>query len=242
MNPSRIIPIGIDHLLIEYEEKIDPVVNATVSQLWKSIEAQNWPGLIAMIPAYRSLLVQFDPTQWVAADLEQQIRGLLPKGEASDATSGRSITLPVLYGGKHGPDLQDVAKYNNLTANQVIDIHQGGSYRVYMLGFNPGYPYLGGLDPRLAIPRLKQPRTRVPAGSVAIGGEQTGVYSTASPGGWRLIGHTPVPLFDVKLENPVLLRPGDSVRFRRVDQQEYDSIIMQIENGSYQIEMAGDNR
>ena len=237
MRPQRIAPIGINYLLIEYEDKIDPIINAAVSQVWQTIESKNWQGIIGMIPTYRSLLIHFDPAVWSTKELIGQVEQALPKTQSTVKQNNRQVIIPVLYGGEHGPDLEDVANLNNLTAPEVIDIHENGKYRVYMLGFNPGYPYMGGLDPRLATPRLEQPRTKVPAGSVAIGGEQTGIYSTTSPGGWRIIGHTPVPLFDAKLSDPVLLRAGDNIKFKSITEQEYNDIVKQIADGNYEIQI-----
>ncbi len=242
MKPERIVPIGINYLLIEYPEKIAPEINAAVSQFWKQIEEQNNEGIVSIIPTYRSLLVEYDPLTWQPTDLQTKIEDIVRHNEGDAmVTAGRLVSLPVLYGGEHGPDLADVAVYNDLTPTEVIKIHTANTYRVYMLGFNPGYPYMGGLDPRIAMPRLEVPRTKVPAGSVAIGGEQTGVYSTISPGGWRLIGHTPIPLFDPQLADPVLLRPGDNIRFQSITEEDYQHIVDQVRDGSYKLKIsAGD--
>ena len=244
MNPDRIIPVGIDHLLVEYENIIDPVVNTAVSRLAQQLMACEWVGIEGIIPTYRSLLIQFDPLTYTAAELTRKIEDLIRSYDSEIiAVADRQLEIPVLYGGDHGPDLADVAQYNGLTPTEVIEIHEQGVYRVYMLGFNPGYPYMGGLDKRISMPRLEIPRTKVPAGSVAIGGEQTGVYSNDSPGGWRLIGHTPVRLFNPKLADPVLFRAGDTVRFHSVDQAQYDKIKAQIDAGTYQVRvtMGGDH-
>lgn len=243
MHPQRIAPIGINYLLIEYENKIDPVINEAVTQLWQTIKSKKWQGIIAMTPTYRSLLVHFDPEVWTTSNLTENIKQVLPNTQSKLTENSRLVIIPVLYGGEHGPDLEDVAKINNLTVSEVVDIHENGEYRVYMLGFNPGYPYMGGLDSRLATARLEQPRTKVPAGSVAIGGEQTGIYSTTSPGGWRIIGHTPVPLFDSKLTNPVLLQSGDNIKFKSINQQQYNNIVKEVANGDYQIQIvAGESK
>ena len=243
MHPQRIAPIGINYLLIEYENKIDPVINEAVIQLWQTIKSKKWQGIIAMIPTYRSLLVHFDPEVWTTNKLTENINQILPNTQSKSAENSRLVIIPVLYGGEHGPDLEDVAKINKLTVPEVVNIHENGEYRVYMLGFNPGYPYMGGLDSRLATARLAQPRTKVPAGSVAIGGEQTGIYSTTSPGGWRIIGHTPVPLFDSKLANPVLLQSGDNIKFKSINQQQYNNIVKEVANGDYQIQIiAGESK
>jgi inhibitor of KinA len=153
--------------------------------------------------------------------------------KADEIGKNRLVKIPVLYGGEKGPDIADVARINNLREQDVIEIHKSQTYRVYMLGFNPGFPYMGGLDKRIATPRLDEPRTKVPAGSVAIGGEQTGIYSITSPGGWRLIGHTPLELFNPKANDPTLLRAGDDIVFYQVNLDEYQQIENEVKNNTY---------
>ena len=145
--------------------------------------------------------------------------------------------IPMAYGGEHGPDLGDVADHNGLSPQDVIDIHSGTGYRVFMLGFAPGFPYLGGMDERIACPRLQTPRVRVPAGSVGIAESQTGVYPNDSPGGWRIIGRTPVKLFDPNAEPPAAILPGSKVVFDPVSESEYQSIAGEVESGNYKIEI-----
>lgn len=237
MQPDRIVAIGVNYMLVEYPEKIDAQVNRAVHRLRRALLDMNLMDIEGMIPTYRSLLIQYNPIRLSAEELHAKIDHALAQEHTAMQLSGRSIVLPVLYGGEKGPDLKELATWNHLSAEEVIKIHTGGSYQVYMIGFNPGYPYLGGLDPRIAMPRRDVPRTHVPAGSVAIGGEQTGVYSTNSPGGWQIIGHTPVPLFNPDLATPVLLEPGDMIKFKSVTEDEYHHICRLVEKQVYEVEM-----
>jgi KipI family sensor histidine kinase inhibitor len=158
-------------------------------------------------------LIDFDPRRRNLSDVESLIREKMSGPPKGGELQCRLIEIPVRYGGADGPDLEDVARHTGLTPEGVIERHASVEYLVYFLGFSPGFPYLGGMPAELATPRLSTPRKRVPAGSVAIGGAQTGIYSVESPGGWRLIGHTPLPLFDPSHHPPAFLQMGDSIRF-----------------------------
>lgn len=216
----RILPVGDAALTIEFGSVIDPTINQKVFALEETIHEHNLPGIIEMVPSYRSLLVLFDPYTAEFSTLRQHITEFFPLEEKHVAVHQRDIKIPVSYGGENGPDLDFVAEHNNLTPQQVIDIHTSRSYPVYMMGFTPGFPYLGEMDSRIAAPRLENPRTFVPAGSVGIAGEQTGVYSIDSPGGWRLIGKTNLALFNPDSPNPFLLSPGDRIQFVQVKEGE----------------------
>ena len=176
------------------------------------------PGVIECVPGFTSLTVHYDP---LAAPLERALPALLGGLEEGREGEGRWVEIPVCYGGDAGPDLEAVAALHGLAADEVVALHAAAEYRVHLIGFVPGFPYLGGLDPRLHTPRRDTPRTAVPAGSVGIGGGQTGIYPIESPGGWQLIGRTPAALFDVRRDPPSLLRAGDHVRFRPVDADEF---------------------
>ncbi len=165
-------------------------------------------------PAYASILVDFDPRSTRHAEIERAAEDLFAVAREAPAPETRTVEIPVRYGGEFGPDLETVAQLTGHTPEEVIAIHSGAEYLVYFLGFSPGFPYLGGLAESIAAPRLETPRRRVPAGSVAIGGRQTGVYPMASPGGWRIIGRTAMRLFDAAADPPALLRMGDRVRFK----------------------------
>lgn len=215
----KILPAGDSAVLVEFGEVIDPDVNSRVYALFDSVEKSLGDKVIEMIPTYRSLLVVYNPIEITLGEMSDQVGGLLDgiQGESDWSATREIIELPVVYGGEDGPDLYHVAEHAGISPQEVIDIHSGTGYLVYMLGFAPGFPYLGGLDERIACPRLTTPRVKVPAGSVGIAESQTGVYPNASPGGWQLIGRTAVPLFDVQRENPSLIKPGAEVRFVPVD-------------------------
>jgi KipI family sensor histidine kinase inhibitor len=190
---------------------------------WLSENLLGWPEIRNIHPAYASVLVEFDALQLTHAEIERRIRALKETIDPS-AAEGRLITIPVCYGGESGPDLAWVAAHNGLTPEQVIAIHSSADYLVYFLGFSPGFPYLGGMPSSIAAPRLSSPRKHVPVGSVAIGGDQTGVYPVSSPGGWRIIGKTPVRLFGVDRDPPALLALGDRVRFTPIAEDQFERV------------------
>jgi KipI family sensor histidine kinase inhibitor len=208
--PPRLHLLGDAALLCELPA---PATLAQQQRIWALAEqARQWPGVGETLPGMNNLTLTFDPT---AIDLDTLTAHVLHAWPtlASGAIEGRRIDIPVAYGGEHGPDLADVAAHTGLTPAEVVRRHSGGEYIVYLLGFLPGFAFMGGLPPELATPRRAEPRTAVPARSVGIGGEQTGIYPLVSPGGWQLIGRTPLELFDPAAEPPTLLRPGDRVRF-----------------------------
>jgi KipI family sensor histidine kinase inhibitor len=175
-------------------------------------------GILNVHPAYASVLVDFDPRLLTHAMVETLVRQQWAAHRDEAAPQPRAIEIPVCYGGEFGPDLGDVAQHTGLSVERVIELHSAADYLVYFVGFSTFFPYLGGLPPQLATPRLAAPRKHVPLGSVAIGGGQAGIYPLASPGGWRLIGRTPMPLFDLNNEPPPVLRMGDHVRFLAIDE------------------------
>lgn len=211
-------PVGERMLLLRLGAHIDPTLNVRVHALAAALREAGLDGVIDLVPAYASLAVHYDPLAWDDGReapwrrLERALR-VCAAAPASAPTS-RCIEIPVRYGGEDGPDLEHVAGHAGFEAGEVIRRHAGATYRVAMLGFAPGFPYLLGLDPLLQLPRRAEPRLRVPAGSVAIGGAQTGIYPRELPGGWHLVGRTPLSLFDPVREPPCLLAPGDEVRFR----------------------------
>ena len=170
-------------------------------------------GIRNLHPAFASVLIDFDPRRRSRAEIESIVRQKMAEPVEARHPEGRLVEIPVHYGGELGPDLESVARHTRLSADHVVELHTSVEYRVYFLGFSPGCPYLGGMPPELATPRLPAPRKRGPVGSVAIGGAQTGIYSVESPGGWRLIGRTELRLFDAAAEPPALLQMGDRVRF-----------------------------
>ncbi|MCL2789238.1 MAG: 5-oxoprolinase subunit PxpB [Desulfobulbus sp.] len=203
-------------LIAVYGDGIDPAINESVRRMSALIEAMRHPAIEAVVPSYCTLAVHYDPDQIDPAALSSLLGDLA--AHAKEAAVPRAITveIPICYGGEFGPDLDAVAAHNRLALEEIIRLHSGSSYRIYAIGFTPGFCYLGGLDPRLHTPRLATPRLQVPAGSVGIAGAQTGIYPQASPGGWQLIGRTPLSLFAPEREPPVCYRPGDSIRFRPI--------------------------
>lgn len=208
--PPRLHPLGDAALLCELPA---PARLEVQQKIWAlAADALAWPGVGEALPGMNNLTLMFDPAQTDAETLGARILALWPRLQAT-AIAGREVKIPVAYGGEDGPDLADVAAHTGLSAAEVVKRHCAGHYVVYLLGFLPGFAFLGGLAPELATPRRAEPRTAVPARSVGIGGEQTGVYPLVSPGGWQLIGRTPLELFDPSAREPTLLRPGDRVRF-----------------------------
>ena len=211
--------LGDRALAVTLGEDISPEGNARVTAFCCALERARLPGVVEWVPSYGAVTVHYDPLTVGYDALCAALKGLRP--EAGTAEQGPLLTLPVCYGGDLGPDLPAVAAHCGLTPEEVIAIHSGGEYLVYMLGFLPGFPYMGGMDGRIAAPRLKTPRTAIPAGSVGIAGKQTGVYPLQSPGGWQLIGRTPLRLFDVNRRPQTLLSAGMRVRFAPITAAEF---------------------
>jgi len=208
---AQIVPAGPGALYVRVGEGMSEAVNDEVLRLSAAIRHGLPVGVFDVVPGYASVYVEFDPLRWSFRSLARAIRSSVIRFEPKPR--GRLVRIPVQYGGEFGPDLSDVATRNKLSEEEVITIHSSCWYRVYFLGFTPGFAFLGGMDPRIAAPRLARPRLRVPRGAVGIAGEQTGVYPVESPGGWRIIGRTMVRLYDPRNPPGVLLRPGDLVRF-----------------------------
>ncbi|MDH6169294.1 KipI family sensor histidine kinase inhibitor [Variovorax boronicumulans] len=208
--PPRLHLLGDAALLCELPA---PATLVQQQRIWAlAAQAREWPGVGEVLPGMNNLTLTFDPTAIELDALTAQVLQVWPKLSAK-AIEGRLVEIPVAYGGEHGPDLGDVAAHTGLTPAEVVRRHSAGEYVVYLLGFLPGFAFMGGLAPELATPRRAEPRTAVPARSVGIGGEQTGIYPLVSPGGWQLIGRTSLEMFDPAAESPTLLRPGDRVRF-----------------------------
>lgn len=206
-------PAGDSALRVAFGDEIDPEVNRRVHALAQLIQDDPIPGIGEAVPGYSVLLVHYDPLVIEVEQVENWLRQRAERVVVRLVRQPRRVEIPVYYGGEHGPDLKYVAEANDLRVEDVIRIHSSNEYPVYMMGFTPGFPYLGGMDPAIATPRLSTPRSLVPGGSVGIAGEQTGIYPVDSPGGWRIIGWTPLRLFDSRREPPFLFAPGDVVRF-----------------------------
>jgi KipI family sensor histidine kinase inhibitor len=232
------MPAGESALVIELGNRIDPDINQRVYELASAIERASLPVVQEVVPTYRSLLVRYDPLRATYADMAKSVQDVARTGLTGRAPRDQQRQLyeiAVLYGGDEGPDLAAVAEHAGISEEEVVSVHTRPAYRVYMLGFAPGFPYLGGLDPRISCPRLKTPRTRVPAGSVGIAESQTGIDPLSTPGGWQIIGRTPVPLFDPRRDPPVTITPGSFLRFVRVSRREAEDISKRVGDGRYEI-------
>jgi KipI family sensor histidine kinase inhibitor len=229
------VPAGDAALVVELGDLIDPVINRRVHQLTAVLRRAAVPGVLEVVPSYRSLLVYYDPLRLRLETLRARINEIHDTLGQAPATRARVVEIPTRYGGEYGPDLRDVAAHNGLSPDEVVAIHAGADYLVYMMGFSPGFTYLGGMSARIATPRLGTPRTLIPAGSVGIAQQQTGIYPTASPGGWRLIGRTPIALFDARRDPPTVLEPGDYLRFIPVDEARYRAVATQVAAGTFRL-------
>jgi len=221
-------PLGDHAVTITVGDSIDEATHRRVRAISAALDSHDIAGVVDQVPGFASLVVHYDPER-VAGDedeppyerLVSSLTDLLAHVGDETLPPTRTKEIPVCYGGELGPDLDDVARQHQMSTSNVIEIHTAGDYLVYMVGFMPGFAYLGGLDERLVTPRRTSPRTAVPAGTVGIGGQQTGVYPLVSPGGWNLIGRTPLRIFDVGREEPALLATGDRVRFRAISLAEF---------------------
>ncbi|WP_266206002.1 5-oxoprolinase subunit PxpB [Pontibacter kalidii] len=232
--PLLLCPLGDNAVALLFGETISPDIHRRILAVAQALEQQPFAGLVEFVPAFTSLTVYYDP--WVLSqqgkldaysEVVRQLGILVEQVQETHTKPARVVELPVVYGGIYGPDLEEVAEHAGLSTDEVVRIHSSGTYHVYMIGFAPGFPYLGGMDVRLSVPRKADPRNRIPAGSVGIAGAQTGVYSISTPGGWQLIGRTPLQLFNPGRDNPSLLQAGDEVRFVPISPEEF--LVMEEE-------------
>lgn len=222
MTDLRIVLAGDAALLVEFPARIDPAVSGRAVALARAVRSRCAASVRDVVVGYASVTIYFDPLHVDATVLEEELRQLaraLPDRAIED---GALIDVDVCYGGDLGPDLADVAAFANVTEDEVVRLHSATTYRVYIVGFVPGFPYMASVHPHLALPRRTTPRTRVPAGSVAIAAGQTGIYPIETPGGWHLIGRTRVKPYDDSRAEPFLFKPGDRVRFHPIDRMEFD--------------------
>jgi len=208
-------------LLVEYGDVIDPDVNNKVRSMAIIMEKESSKSVIETIPTYRSLLIIYDPAITNPTKLEKEILALEERISQIKIPPPDTVEIPVCYGGEFGPDIQFVADHNSITKDDVIRIHSGAEYQIYMIGFTPGFPFLGGLPKELHTPRLETPRSFVPERSVGIANNQTGIYPLASPGGWQLIGKTPLRLFAPEHSNPFIYKVGDRIKFKPISAEDY---------------------
>lgn len=221
----RFLPLGDAAVTVELGDEIGPAVHERVVEFASLVRRQSWTGVLDIVPTYRSVTVHVDPLRLDVSALMDLLRSLPRSASRRTLSSGTAHTIPVLYGGAGGPDLEDVAAFAGLSVAETVRLHASIEYRVYMLGFSPGFPYLGTVPKPIAMPRLPTPRTTVPAGSVGIAGSQTGIYPIATPGGWRLIGRTPLRLYRPADSSPFLFSPGDLVRFEPVGPEEFERLL-----------------
>ncbi len=219
----KFLPLGDSALTIEFANEISSEVNEKVRLSEEKIKRENIYGITEIVPTYRSLTIYYNPFRLSYEALLEHLQTIDFNSSKSHKNKKKIISVPVLYGGDSGPDLNNVADYCKLSIDEIIKIHSKNEYLIYMLGFMPGFPYLGGLDARLFVPRLPKPRLSIAGGSVGIGGEQTGIYPLKSPGGWQIIGRTPLKLFDINSDNPFLFKAGDYIKFVPISEDEFRS-------------------
>lgn len=244
LDDVKLLAAGEGGLVVEFGAIISPAINVCVQAFMQMVSGYKVNGIIEAVPSYCSVVIYFDPFKITRTSLTKQIEAILADLQLTKLGDlvRRVVHIPVCYGGVLGPDLDYVAKYTGLMVEQVIKLHAGQPYLVYMLGFTPGFPYLGGLSDLLIVPRQEKPRSRVPVGSVGIGGNQTGFYPIESPGEWWLIGRTPLKAFDPTRLEPFLLAPGDYVQFEAISLEEYFSIRHEVAQGTYQLKVSAEEQ
>jgi inhibitor of KinA len=231
----RFLSAGERALIVEFGDRVDRSLSDQVLRLNAIIAASALGGVVETVPTFRSVMVHYDPLVTSRGKLEEAIRGLLDRRDSSPAAA-RLWHVPVCYEGEFAPDLTDVSRRTGLSPNEVIALHSGTQFHVYMLGFLPGFPYMGDLPQELALPRRPDPRLRVPPGSISIATSLTAIYPYESPGGWHLIGTTPIRLFDAERARPALLTPGDAVRFQPIDPASFASTRRAVKTDRYEAE------
>ncbi|MBF4694427.1 5-oxoprolinase subunit PxpB [Fusibacter ferrireducens] len=222
-------------VLIEVGNTISEAIHYKIRGLVYSIEQCPCNGIVELIPAYNSILLIYDPLLITYEKMVAYLKAIESSVHEIELPPSEIVHMPTLYGGEYGEDIGYVASYNNLTVEEVVQIHSNGLYLIYMLGFTPGFPYLGGMSDAISTPRLSAPREKITKGSVGIAGNQTGIYPIDSPGGWQLIGRTPIVLFDPNREPAVLLRSGQYISFDPIEKDEYDEISRAVSAGTYQV-------
>lgn len=231
----RFLSAGDRALVVEFGRRVDRGLSERVLRLDEIIRSNPPVGIVETVPSFRSLAIYYDPLMTNRGELQRAIVPLLNL-EDNPRAGARLWHVPVCYEGEFAPDLAEVARLTQLTPNDVVTLHSGTRFHVYMLGFLPGFPYMGDLPPQLALQRRADPRLRVPAGSISIATSLSAIYPYESPGGWHLIGATPIRIFDPERPKPALFAPGDAVRFQLIDAGAYASIRRAVETRSFQVE------
>ena len=233
-NKIKLLTAGDSSILLQFGNTIDPAINRKIAATVQLMREQHINGVTDVIPALCFLLINYDPRVISYEQIKRRMEALVKIDVTAGDTRKRVFEIPVCYGGEYGPDIRNIADHAGLSVEEVIQIHTSRDYLIYMLGFLPGFTYLGGLDERIHTPRLANPRIRIPAGSVGIGGSQTGIYPMDSPGGWQLMGMTPVKTYDPDREVPILVEAGDYIRFVAIDEDEFHRIKELVDKNEYQ--------
>ena len=233
MSYPQIKITGDTSVAVVFGNEISTDINTKIRAFDEALAEEQIDGVYETVPTYCSLTIHYAPEKIRYEALQERLEALLAVSHKAQKLNTIVMEIPVVYGGEYGPDLETVAAHNGMSTEDVIRIHSGAEYLIYMLGFTPGFSYMGGMDESIATPRLKTPRVLIPAGSVGIAGKQTGIYPIDSPGGWQLIGRTPVKLYDAHRDTPILLDAGLHVKFIPIDEAEYKRIETRIEQGRY---------
>jgi KipI family sensor histidine kinase inhibitor len=226
-------PLGDTAFIVRFGDEISVQIHNKLKGYKSRVEQAGIKGVTAVVPAYTDLMVCYNPVVISYSDLLSELKQLCNETEHEGIKQSRLVKIPVLYGGDYGPDIEEVASYNNISVEEVIRLHSSARYLIYMLGFTPGFCYLGGLPDKIATPRKAEPRKKIDAGSVGIAGMQTGIYPIDSPGGWQLIGRTPVEVFNIDRKPEVLFEAGNYIQFVPVTKSEYDDILFRVGNNAY---------
>ncbi len=240
-NRVRFLLSGDSSIVVEFGNEISKDINSKIRKLMNSLENEkdNLKEITEVVPTYRSLLISYNPCISNFKTLKEKVEKLLSLSEISEENEEINlIEIPTLYNDEFGVDLAYVAEHNGLSKEEVINIHTGTDYLVYMLGFMPGFTYLGGMSEKIATPRLSSPRLKILPGSVGIAGKQTGMYPSESPGGWRIIGRTPLKLYDENSDMPVFISSGDYIRYVSISEEEYKKVEKEVAGGNYKIKIS----
>ncbi|UQS86589.1 5-oxoprolinase subunit PxpB [Nicoliella spurrieriana] len=240
MHSFKIIPVGDQALSIVFPDVIDITVNRQIQALVKQINQLNIVGIQSLIPAYHTLMISFDALKVTYLQLRSKLNGLLSTDESLQNAEKRILKIPVCYENPYNPDLQSVAEFAGISPEEVIRMHTQGTYLIYFLGFLPGFAYMASVDKQIAMPRLETPRVKIPAGSVGIAGIQTGFYPVDAPGGWRLIGRTPLKLYNQR-KPELFFHSGDFVKFFSISLDEYEKIKLSDQKGEYKVRVVVEN-
>ncbi len=228
-------PLGDSGVRLSFGNEISKEINQSIRIFTNYLKDYSIQGVIEWIPTYTSLAIFYNPELIKYNELIEKLKEMKNNLREAEIPASLVFEIPTFYGEETGPDLSYIAKHNGLSEEEVVKIHTSSDYLIYMIGFAPGFPYLGGMSKKIAAPRLDSPRAKIKAGSVGIAGEQTGIYPIETPGGWRIIGITPLKLYDPNRKEPILLSAGNYLRFRSISFEEFKEIKIQVENNTYKV-------